>query len=109
MHDPKGIFLYLSVVFIHNCLDFEAQHSDDLGDRKLLRTDFGVVWYTSIYLEEEIKNTLARYMEDDRKNTLASYLQDKRNNTLASYLEDNRKNTLASYLEDNRNMTGRIH
>ena len=25
------------------------QHSVDLGDRKWLRTDFGVVWYTSIY------------------------------------------------------------
>ena len=42
-------FLYLLVVFIHTCLGLlnTTQCSDDLGDRKWLRTDFGVVWYTS--------------------------------------------------------------
>ena len=50
MHEKKRIFYmylrYVSIIIQH----FETQHSDDLGDRKWLRTDFGVVWYTSIYL-----------------------------------------------------------
>ena len=50
MHEKKRIFYmylqFISIIIYH----LLTQHSDDLGDRKWLRTDFGMVWYTSIYV-----------------------------------------------------------
>ena len=53
MHDPKQIFYIFQWFLSINV----TQHSDDLGDRKWLRTDFG----THQFIQYNIYNVMYRY------------------------------------------------
>ena len=58
----RSLFFYMYLQFVSKIIQhFLTQHSDDLGDRKWLQTDFGVVWYTSIqcYLTEHTRQKMS--------------------------------------------------